>query len=38
MIEEWQERAVRLDGNQRQSRVEERMLGRNVVYLLENAQ
>jgi len=29
-IEEWQERAVRLDRNQRQSRAEERMLGRNV--------
>jgi len=30
-IGEWQERAVRLDRNQRQSRMEERMLGRNVV-------
>jgi len=30
-IGEWQERVVRLDRNQRQSRVEERMLGRNVV-------
>jgi len=29
-IGEWQERAVRLDKNQRQSRVEERMLGRNA--------
>jgi len=29
-IGEWQERAVRLDRNQRQSRVEERVLGRNV--------
>ena len=29
-IEEWQERAVRLDKNQRQSRAEERILGRNV--------
>jgi len=29
-IGEWQERAVRLDRNQRQSRIEERMLGRNV--------
>jgi len=29
-IEEWQERAVRLDRNQRQSRVEEKMLGRNA--------
>ena len=31
-IEEWQERAVRLDQSQRQSRAEERILGRNVVY------
>ena len=30
-IGEWQERAVRLDRNQRQSRAEERMLGRNAV-------
>jgi len=30
-IGEWQERAVRLDRNQRQSRMEERMLGRNAV-------
>ena len=29
-IGEWQERAVRLDRNQRQSRIKERMLGRNV--------
>ena len=29
-IEEWQERAVRLDRNQRQSRIEERMLERNM--------
>ena len=29
-IGEWQERAVRLDRNQRQSRMEERMLGRNT--------
>jgi len=29
-IGEWQERAVRLDRNQRQSRAEERILGRNV--------
>ena len=29
-IGEWQERAVRLDRNQRQSRAKERMLGRNV--------
>ena len=30
-IEEWQERVVRLDRNQRQSRAEERILGRNTV-------
>jgi len=30
-IGEWQERTVRLDRNQRQSRAEERVLGRNVV-------
>jgi len=36
IIEEWQERAVRLDRNQRQSRVEKRMLERNVVYLQGN--
>ena len=29
-IGEWQERAVRVDRNQRQSRIEERMLGRNA--------
>jgi len=29
-IGEWQERAVRLDRNQRQSRAEQRMLGRNT--------
>jgi len=29
-IGEWQERAVRLDRNQRQSRAEERILGRNA--------
>jgi len=29
-IGEWQERAVRLDRNKRQSRTEERMLGRNA--------
>jgi len=29
-IGEWQERTVRLDRNQRQSRAEERMLGRNA--------
>jgi len=28
-IGEWQERAVRLNRNQRQNRAEERMLGRN---------
>jgi len=37
-IGEWQERAVRLDKNQRQSRVEERMLGRNAVCPGGNAQ
>jgi len=37
-IGEWQERAVRLDRNQRQSRVEERMLGRNAARLGGNAQ
>ena len=36
-IGEWQERAVRLDRNQRQSRVEERMLGRNAVHPGGNA-
>jgi len=30
-IGKWQERAVRLDRNQRQSRAEERVLGRNMV-------
>jgi len=30
-IGEWQERVVRLDRNQKQSRVEKRLLGRNVV-------
>jgi len=30
-IGEWQERAVRLDRNQRQSKAKERMLGRNTV-------
>jgi len=34
-IREWQERVVRLDRNQRQSRAEERMLGRNVACLRE---
>jgi len=37
-IGEWQERAVRLDRNQRQSRAEERMLGRNAAYPGGNAQ
>ena len=37
-IGEWQERAVRLDRNQRQSRAEERVLGKNAVYPGENAQ
>jgi len=37
-IGEWQERAVRLDRNQRQSRAEERVLGRNIAYLGGNAQ
>ena len=37
-IEEWQERAVRLDRNQRQSRVEKRMLERNMAYLGGNIQ
>jgi len=37
-IGEWQEKAVRLDRNQRQSRVEERMLRRNMACLGGNAQ
>ena len=37
-IEEWQERAVRLDRNQRQSRAEERVLERNAVHPGGNAQ
>jgi len=37
-IGKWQERVVRLDRNQRQSRMEERMLGRNVACPEENAQ
>jgi len=37
-IGEWQERAVRLDRNQRQSRAEERMLGRNAARPRGNAQ
>ena len=36
-IGEWQERVVRLDRNQRQSRAEERVLGRNAVYPGGNA-
>ena len=36
-IEEWQERAVRLDRNQRQSKIEEKMLGRNMVCPGKNA-
>ena len=38
MIEEWQKRVVRLDRNQRQSRAEEKILGRNVAHLQENVQ
>jgi len=37
-IGEWQERAVRLDRNQRQSRIEERMLERSAVCPGGNAQ
>jgi len=37
-IGEWQERAVRLDRNQRQSRAEKRILGRNAACLGGNAQ
>jgi len=37
-IGEWQERAVRLDRNQRQSKMEERMLGRNAACPGENVQ
>jgi len=37
-IGEWQERAVRLDKNQRQSRTEKRVLGRNAVCPGGNAQ
>jgi len=37
-IGEWQKRAVRLDRNQRQSRAEERILGRNAARLGGNAQ
>ena len=37
-IGKWQERAVRLDRNQRQSRAEERVLGRNTVHPGGNVQ
>jgi len=37
-IREWQKRAVRLERNQRQSRMEERMLGRNAVCPERNVQ
>ena len=37
-IGEWQERAVRLNRNQRQSRIEEKMLGRNMICPGENTQ
>jgi len=37
-IGEWQERAVRLDRNQRQSRTKKRILGRNAVYPGGNVQ
>jgi len=37
-IGEWQERMVRLDRNQRQSKAEERVLGRNTARPGENAQ
>ena len=37
-IGEWQKRAVRLDKNQRQSRMEERMLERNAVHPGRNVQ
>jgi len=36
-IGEWQERVVRLDRNQRQSRIKEKMLERNIVYPGGNA-
>jgi len=36
-IGEWQERVVRLDRNQRQSRAEERVLGRNMAHPGGNA-
>jgi len=37
-IGEWQERVVRLDKNQRQSRMEERILGKNMICPGENVQ
>jgi len=37
-IGEWQERVVRLDRNQRQSRAKERMLGRNAAHPGGNVQ
>ena len=37
-IEKWQERSVQLDRNQRQSRVKERVLGKNIAYPQRNAQ
>jgi len=37
-IGEWQKRAVQLDKNQRQSRVEERLLRRNAAHLGKNVQ
>jgi len=37
-IREWQERVVRLDRNQRQSRVEERIMGRNAAHPRGNVQ
>ena len=37
-IGKWQKRAVRLDRNQRQSRIEERILRRNMARLGENVQ
>ena len=38
LVKEWQERTVGLDRNQKQSRAEEKMLGRNVACLLGNVQ
>ena len=37
-IEEWQKRVVRLDKNQRQSKIEEQILGRNTMYPQGNSQ